>query len=146
MSMTYLDPEIWGPHYWFFLHTISMTYPKYPNAATKKKYYEFIQNLPLFIPVEKISTEFYKLIEEHPITPYLDNKESLIRWMHFIHNKINTKLEKPTVTLGKFYENYYEAYKPTNVKMMEYYKLRQKIIYITVVCFIIGVIYYLYDK
>ena len=146
MSMTYLDPEIWGPHYWFFLHTISMTYPKYPNAVTKKKYYEFIQNLPLFIPVEKISSEFYKLIEEYPITPYLDNKESLIRWMHFIHNKINTKLEKPTISLGKFYENYYDAYKPTNVKMLEYYKLRKKIIYITFVCFIIGAIYYLYDK
>lgn len=146
MSMTYLDPEIWGPHYWFFLHTISMTYPKYPNAATKKKYYEFIQNLPLFIPVEKISTEFYNIIEEYPITPYLDNKESLIRWMHFIHNKINTKLEKPTISLGKFYENYYDAYKPTNVKMMEYYKLRQKIIYIIVICLIIGAIYYLYDK
>ena len=146
MSMTYLDPEIWGPHYWFFLHTISMTYPKYPNAVTKKKYYEFIQNLPLFIPVENISTEFSKLIEEYPITPYLDNKESLIRWMHFVHNKINTKLEKPVITLGKFYENYYEAYKPTNVKMMEYYKLRQKIIYIIVICLIIGAIYYLYDK
>ena len=146
MSMTYLDPEIWGPHYWFFLHTISMTYPKYPNAVTKKKYYEFIQNLPLFIPVENISTEFCKLIEEYPITPYLDNKESLIRWMHFIHNKINTKLEKPSITLSKFYENYYEAYKPTNMKMMEYYKLRKKIIYITCICFIIGIIYYLYDK
>ena len=146
MSMTYLDPEIWGPHYWFFLHTISMTYPKYPNAVTKKKYYEFIQNLPLFIPVENISTEFYKLIEEYPITPYLDNKESLIRWMHFIHNKINTKLEKPSIPLSKFYENYYDAYKPTNMKMMEYYKLRKKIIYITSICFIIGIIYYLYDK
>ena len=93
--MTYLDPNIWGPHYWFFLHTISMTYPIRPNALTKKKYYEFIQNLPLFIPVEKISTEFSKLIDEYPITPYLDNRESLIRWMHFIHNKINQKLEKP---------------------------------------------------
>jgi hypothetical protein len=88
----------------------------------------------------------YKLIEEYPITPYLDNKESLIRWMHFIHNKINAKLEKPAITLGKFYENYYDAYKPTNMKMLEYYKLRQKIIYITVICFIIGTIYYLYDK
>ena len=146
MSMTYLDPEIWGPHYWFFLHTISMTYPKYPNAVTKKKYYEFIQNLPLFIPVEKISSEFYKLIEEYPITPYLDNKESLIRWMHFIHNKINTKVEKPAISLGKFYENYYDAYKPTNMKMLEYYKLRKKIIYIIVICLIIGSIYYLYDK
>ena len=38
-SMLYLDPSVWGPHYWFFLHTISMTYPYHPNAVTKKKYY-----------------------------------------------------------------------------------------------------------
>ena len=35
-----LDPTIWGPHYWFFLHTIAMTYPIRPNDVTKKKYYE----------------------------------------------------------------------------------------------------------
>ena len=61
--MTYLDPEIWGPHYWFFLHTIAMTYPHHPNAVTKKKYYEFVQNLPLFIPVEQISKEFSLLLD-----------------------------------------------------------------------------------
>ena len=32
-----LDPKIWGPHYWFFLDTIAMTYPNHPNAVTKKK-------------------------------------------------------------------------------------------------------------
>ena len=141
-----LDPNIWGPHYWFFLHTLAISYPHHPNAVTKKKYYELIQNLPLFIPIETIGNDFIKLLDEYPVTAYLDNRESLIKWMHFIHNKINAKLEKPAITLGKFYENYYEAYKPTNVKMMEYYKLRQKIIYIIVICFIIGAIYYLYDK
>ena len=74
-----------------------MCYPKYPNAITKKKYYDFIQNLPLFIPVEKISGELSKLIDEYPIIPYLDNRESLVRWMWFIHNKINKKLEKPQI-------------------------------------------------
>ena len=49
----YLDPKVWGPHYWFFLHTLVMTYPHHPNTVTKKKYYEFIQNLPLFLPVEE---------------------------------------------------------------------------------------------
>ena len=37
-----LDPDIWGPHFWFVLHTMAMTYPHHPNAVTKKKYYEFI--------------------------------------------------------------------------------------------------------
>ena len=55
MPTVYLDPKVWGPHYWFFLHTLAMTYPHHPNSVTKKKYYEFIQNLPLFLPVEEIS-------------------------------------------------------------------------------------------
>ena len=93
----YLDPKVWGPHYWFFLHTVAMTYPHHPNTVTKKKYYEFIQNLPLFLPVQEISSEFSKLIDKYPITPYLDNRDSFIRWTHFIHNKINQKLEEKIV-------------------------------------------------
>jgi hypothetical protein len=144
--MTYLDPKIWGPHYWFFIHTVAMTYPIRPNAVTKKKYYEFIQNLPLFIPVESISGEFSKLIDKYPVTPYLDNRESLIRWTHFIHNKINQKLEKPQISLSEFYIKYYEEYKSQNVKMVEYYKLREKAIFCGIVLTISGTIYYLYDK
>ena len=144
--MTYLDPKIWGPHYWFFIHTVAMTYPIRPNAVTKKKYYEFIQNLPLFIPVESMSGEFSKLIDKYPVTPYLDNRESLIRWTHFIHNKINQKLEKPQISLSDFYIKYYEEYKSQNIKLVEYYKLREKAIFCGIVLTISGTIYYLYDK
>jgi hypothetical protein len=144
--MTYLDPKIWGPHYWFFLHTLSMIYPKNPNAVNKKKYYEFIQNLPLFIPVESISGEFSKLLDKYPVAPYLDNRESFIQWVHFIHNKINEKLEKPQISLNEFYVKYYEEYKPNDVKMMEFYKLREKLIYAGLLLSISLTIYYLYDK
>jgi len=142
----YLDPKVWGPHYWFFLHTLAMTYPHHPNAVTKKKYYEFIQNLPLFLPVEEISGEFSKLIDKYPITPYLDNRDSFVRWMHFIHNKINEKLEKPTITLNEFFVDYYNEYKSHDEKFTEYYKIREKIIYFGIVFGITGAIYYLYDK
>lgn len=145
-STIYLDPKIWGPHYWFFLHTVAMTYPHHPNAVTKKKYYEFVQNLPLFIPVEQISKEFEKLIDVYPITPYLDNRDSFTRWMHFIHNKINEKLEKPPITLNDFFVQYYNQYKSQNEKMAEYYKLREKLVYGGILVSILGAIYYLYDK
>jgi FAD-linked sulfhydryl oxidase len=102
-----LDPNIWGPHFWFFLHTLAMSYPHYPNSVTKKKYYELIQNLPVFIPVDSISTDFSKILDEYPVTAYLDSRDALIRWMHFIHNKINEKLEKPKITLNEFYLHYY---------------------------------------
>jgi hypothetical protein len=145
--MKYLDPKVWGPHYWFFLHTLSMTYPIYPNAVSKKKYYDIIQNLPLFIPVENISSEFSRLLDMYPVVPYLDNRESLIRWMHFIHNKINQKLEKPQITLNEFYVKYYEEYKNNDTKLLGFfYKLREKFIYIAILLTIIYLIYYLYDK
>jgi hypothetical protein len=147
MSATvYLDPKIWGPHYWFFLHTVAMTYPHHPNDVTKKKYYEFIQNLPLFIPVEEISKEMEKIIDQYPITPYLDNRDSFVRWTHFIHNKINEKLEKPPITLNDFFIDYYNQYKSQNEKLVEYYKLREKFIYCGILFSILGSIYYLYDK
>jgi hypothetical protein len=145
-SNVYLDPKIWGPHYWFFLHTVAMTYPHYPNTVTKKKYYEFIQNLPLFIPVEQISKDFEKLIELYPITPYLDNRDSFVRWTHFIHNKINEKLELPPISLNDFFIQYYNQYKSQNEKIVDYYKLKQKIIYGGILVTILYSIYYLYDK
>jgi Erv1 / Alr family len=145
-STVYLDPKIWGPHYWFFLHTLAMTYPHHPNAVTKKKYYEFVQNLPLFIPVEQISKEFEKLIDVYPVTPYLDNRDSLVRWMHFIHNKINEKLEKPQITLNDFFVQYYDKYKSQNDILSSYYKFKEKFIYGGILVVILGSIYYLYDK
>lgn len=144
--MTNLDPKIWGPHYWFFLHTIAMSYPVHPNAVTKKKYYDFVQNIPLFIPVESMAGEFSKLLDQYPVQPYLDNKESFIRWMWFIHNKINKKLEKPQISLNDFYVKYYEEYKPINEKMSEYYKIRGKLIYSGIILSFFGGIWYLYDK
>jgi hypothetical protein len=145
-SYGYLDPKVWGPHYWFFLHTVAMTYPHHPNTVTKKKYYEFIQNLPLFIPVEQISGEFSKIIDKYPIAPYLDNRDSFVRWVHFIHNKINEKLEKPTITLNEFFVKYYDQYKSKDEKIVEYYKIREKAIYFIIISGMLGSIYYLYDK
>jgi len=146
MPTVYLDPKVWGPHYWFFLHTLAMTYPHHPNSVTKKKYYEFIQNLPLFLPVEEVSGEFSKLLDKYPITPYLDNRDSFVRWMHFIHNKINEKLEKPQISLNDFFVKYYDEYKTHDEKISEYYKLKERIIYFSIVLGISGTIYYLYDK
>jgi len=146
MPTVYLDPKVWGPHYWFFLHTLAMTYPHHPNAVSKKKYYEFIQNLPLFLPVEEVSSNFSKLIDKYPVTPYLDNRDSFVRWMHFIHNKVNEELEKPQITLNDFFVKYYNEYKTQDEKAAEYYKMKERIIYFSIILGISGTIYYLYDK
>ena len=141
-----LDSSVWGPHYWFFLHTLAMTYPHRPNTMTKKKYYDFVQNIPMFIPIENMAGDFSKLLNNYPVSPYLDSRDAFIRWMHFIHNKINEKLEKPKITLEKFYADYYESYKPKDIKMREYYKVRSKLIYLLIIACIVFGIYYFYNK
>ena len=145
-SSPILDPSIWGPHFWFFIHTIIISYPHHPNDVTKKKYYDFIMNLPTFIPNETIGNNFSELLNQYPITPYLDNRESFVKWAHFIHNKINEKLEKPKITLEEFYIQYYELYKPKDLKMKEYYRWRQKILYTMVILSTTGFVVYLYNK
>ena len=146
------DSVIWGPHMWFFLHTISLCYPLRPNAVTKKKYYDFVQNIPLFIPVERMSSHFSKLLDEYPVTPYLDNRESFVRWVWFIHNKINEMLEKPQLSFNDFYIQYHETYKPADEKIMEqlkrkeFYKIKEKVIFGVLLIVLFGAIYYLYDK
>jgi hypothetical protein len=141
-----LNPKIWGPHYWFMIHTIALNYPHSPNDTTKKKYYDFIYSLPLFIPVNDIAAEFSKLLDLYPVAPYLDSRDAFIRWTHFIHNKINTKLEKPELSLHDFYAQYYEEYKPKTQQTIEQYRLKQKLIYVVIVLGLGGAIYYLYDK
>ena len=141
-----LNPEIWGPHYWFFLHTIAMSYPMYPNAVTKKKYYDFINNLPLFIPVENIATQFSKLLDKYPITPYLDSRDSFIKWMHFIHNKINAHLEKPKLSLNDFYVKYYEKYTLKDIHVKETKKWKKHLIYTIVLLSMVFFVFYFYNK
>ena len=87
-----------------------------------------------------------KLIDLYPITPYLDNRDSFIRWTHFIHNKINEKLEKPPITLNDFFIQYYDQYKSQTEKYADYYKLKQKLIYGGILVSILYSIYYFYDK
>jgi len=123
-----------------------MTYPHHPNDTIKKKYYEFIQNLHLFLPSNDISAEFSKLLDLYPVSPYLDTREAFIRWMHFIHNKINVKLEKPKISLQEFYSQYYENYKPVTQQDVEYMKRKQQAIYAVILVGLSAGIYYLYDK
>ena len=139
------DPAIWGPHYWFFLNTIAHTYPLYPNEVTKRKYYDLFSNMPLFIPNEEIGNNFSKLLDNFPVSPYLDNRDSLIRWVHFIHNRLNRTLDKEELTLYEALDHYMSSYKPKPLKISEKFRIQKEYIIacFTVLCVIL--ILYLYN-
>lgn len=139
-----MDPEVWGPHFWFFIQTVAHTYPETPTAVTKRKYYDFIQNLPLFIPNPKIGDQFSSLLDSYPVSPYLDSRESFIRWIHFIHNKINILLNKEEISLFAALDNYRNHYKTKHVKLSERYHIRQEYVFtaITIICFVVIFMFY----
>ena len=141
-----LDPTVWGPFYWFVFHTIALTYPTNPNETIKKKYYDFIHNIPLFLPVQTIGNNFSVLLDKYPVTPYLDSQASFVKWMHFIHNKINVSLDKPEVTMEEAMVTYYEHYKPKAVKEKEQRKRREKYVFLGFIIIFIALTIFLYNK
>ena len=129
-NQVHLDPPNWGPHFWFFLHTVSVTYPETPNDVTKRKYYDLIQNFPLFLPSG--GSKFAEMIDKYPVTPYLDSRESFVRWVVFIHNKYNVWLGKPPMDLMDALDTYYNTYQ-SPLEKAESYLTRDHVIVLMLV-------------
>ena len=121
----FMRQDVWGPHYWFVLHSIARTYPEHPNEVVKRKYYDFIQNLPLFIPDEEIGTKFSHLLDAFPVTPYLCNRDSFMKWMYFIHNKVNRALEKDEPDFEEAMRDYDDHFRPPVVVAIEKFRFNR---------------------
>ena len=141
-----LNHNVWLPHLKFTLQTIAITYPSHPNDVSKKKYYDFIQNLPVFFPLEPFGKNFLKLLDKYPVTPYLSSRMSFMKWVHFILNKIHEQLEQPVDDFYDSLEKYYDEYKPKEIRNKELIKTRQRYIQFAVALLIIGGIFYIYKK
>jgi len=139
------DENVWGPHYWFFLHTVAHSYPTNPNEVTKRKYYDLITNMPLFIPNVEMGNKFSNMLDKYPIAPYLDNKDSFIRWVHFIHNKFNYLLGKPELSLQAGLDKYASEYKPKPIFLSERINLRKHYIHIALILTLVFLIYVYYE-
>lgn len=133
------DPTVWGPHYWFFLHSVAVSYPERPNQVTKKTYYRLIQDFSLYMPDATCSAKFAELIDMYPVTPYLDTRMSFMKWTHFIHNKINEHLGKPVVPFYDALEMYYENYKPKELREKGEKLVRERTLWTCVLLALLGV-------
>ena len=141
-----LNHKIWLPHLKFILQTISVSYPTHPNDVTIKKYYEFIQNLPVFVPMEPFGDNFLKMLDEFPVTPYLSSRLSFMKWVNFIFNKINKQLGLETENFHDSLEKYYESYQPEELKKKELYKKREKYVKLGFLFIAFSTIVYFYNK
>ena len=104
-----LQPLIWGPHGWKFIHYVSLGYPENPTINDKNFYKNFYYSLQDVLPCEKCRINYKKNIMEHPIDPHLENKDSLVKWVIDIHNKVNEELNKPKLEYQEAIDLYLNA-------------------------------------
>lgn len=109
-----MDPEVWGPHAWIFLHTVTLNYPNNPNIYTKEKYKNFFLNIGKILPCAHCSNNYYIHLKKYPIENYLDSKKNLVIWLIHIHNEVNKIFNKKTITYEEFIQIYKNIYQKKN--------------------------------
>jgi hypothetical protein len=101
-----MHPSIWGPHLWFILHIISFEYPEKPTEYDKRIYHDFYTSLKDVIPCAECRKHYRDHITRYPLTPHLDTRDNLVKWVIQVHNFVNTSLGKPTLTIQQVMDIY----------------------------------------
>lgn len=92
----------WGPPMWKTIHYVALGYPENPTEEDKQAYEQFYTNIYKIIPCKKPCSVHYKnMVSEFPVKNFLDNRDRLFEWTVIVHNKVNTRLGKPIISLDK---------------------------------------------
>jgi hypothetical protein len=107
-------PDVWGKHFWFTLHYISLGYPDTPTNLQKEQYKTFFTYLQYVLPCAICSEHYNNNLQKIPLTDeILSNKDKFIKWVIDLHNKVNEVTNKPIV-------NYDDALKLLNNYNMDF--------------------------
>lgn len=107
-----MEPKKWGPHLWFFLHTISFNYPDNPSYIERKKYNDFYNSLKNVLPCAVCQNHFQEHLSKMP--PNLNSKSDLIKWTIDLHNRVNVNTNKEEKSYKEVLELYNDYYKNIN--------------------------------
>jgi hypothetical protein len=89
-----MNPNIWGPAFWFVLHTISINYPQQPGFLERRNHYDFFRLLQFVLPCETCRNHYSQYFKDHPIENFLGTKEGLTSWVTNLHNSVNQRNNK----------------------------------------------------
>ena len=117
-----MNPELWGPKMWFYIHTLAINYPYNPSNEDTKHYRTFFENLKYTIPCGSCRVNYITHFNEIPIR--LDSKMDLFNWTVDMHNKVNGLLEKPMLSYSEAIAIYTKLYRDQyiNNNNIEYFQ------------------------
>jgi hypothetical protein len=91
-----MNPEVWGPHAWIFLHSITLAYPDCPTTKDKQVAKTFFGGLQDVLPCGNCQTNYKKNLKKYPLTDKtLSSKKELVKWLIDIHNLVNLETGSP---------------------------------------------------
>ena len=109
-----MDPNVWGPPAWEFLHSVTFQYPENPANFGRKKYYSFFESLKHVIPCPTCKSHYTQHFERYPIR--LDSRKDLIEWLIDIHNEVNKITNKKLWSYDDVYKKYNKMYDGSAIK------------------------------
>jgi hypothetical protein len=102
------SPQIWGPYFWNFFHTLSFKYPDDPSDKDKIMMKNFVNSIKYVIPCKECSNHFKENLSKYPLyDDDLSSKEKFIDWFINFHNVVNLCLKKETIKKSKAKELIY---------------------------------------
>jgi hypothetical protein len=94
--------KVWGPAGWLFLHCVTFGYPQDPDqydvdnglpvGETRRHYYNFFREVGFILPCKYCRDSYRDFAKEVPLANSIKNRETLTKWLHTIHNRVNNKL------------------------------------------------------
>lgn len=132
-----MDPRIWGPHAWFFLHSVTFAYPDNPNEEDKKNIIQFFNGLSLILPCSVCREHYKENLKKYPIEFSCNNRLDLVNWLINIHNTVNRHLGKEIKNNNEVINNFNNLYKKKYTCPLTNNKISSNIILIIVFIIII---------
>lgn len=91
-----MDPNIWGPGAWLFLHSITLNYPRDPTPTDREVITNFFMTLGKVLPCFHCRDNYARHLKKFPIRT--ESKTELTNWLIDIHNDVRQETGKPTLT------------------------------------------------
>ena len=102
----HLPPEIWGPIFWATMHILSMAYPDEPTYSEKRAAKDLFNALAHLLPCPVCRSPYKETLLKMPVDTWLDNRKSLVEWVWMVHNDVNERLGKPTISQQEFFKRF----------------------------------------
>lgn len=116
-----MEPTIWGPHAWIFLHSITLGYPEYPTDRDKQNFKNFFENLGYILPCDKCRFNYVEHMKKYNLDNALGSRDELIKWLVNIHNEVNNLNNKSSMSYENMIKNYHNLYFGRNWGLLWYF-------------------------